>query len=101
MSLQTEAKTITETKLKRPPEFRVIYLNDDVTTVDFVVASLGEVFGYDEDVANHIASDVHNQGSAIVAVLPFELAEQKGSEVIVMARMEGYPLQVRVEPESD
>ncbi len=41
--------------------------------------------------------EIHQQGSSIVAVLPFELAEQKGLEVTTMARNQGYPLQIRIE----
>ena len=41
--------------------------------------------------------DIHNAGSAVVAVLPYEIAEQKGIEVTVSARSRGYPLQVKVE----
>jgi ATP-dependent Clp protease adapter protein ClpS len=42
--------------------------------------------------------DVHGSGSAVVAVLPYELAEQKGIEITVSARAEGYPLQIKLEP---
>jgi ATP-dependent Clp protease adapter protein ClpS len=44
--------------------------------------------------------DIHNDGSAVVAVLPYELAEQKGVEVTVLARKEGHPLQIKLEPEA-
>ena len=47
----------------------------------------------------HITENIHNQGSAVVAVLPYEIAEQKGIEVTVSARSQGYPLQVKVESE--
>jgi ATP-dependent Clp protease adapter protein ClpS len=43
--------------------------------------------------------DIHTQGSATVAVLPYEIAEQKGIEVTLNARTNGYPLQVRLEPD--
>ena len=44
--------------------------------------------------------DIHDQGSAVVAVLPYEVAEQKGIEVTVHARSNNYPLQIKLEPET-
>ena len=85
--------------LQEPPLFRVIYLNDDVTSVEFVVSSLIQYFNYNPDTASTITYDIHEKGSAVVAVLPYEIAEQKGIEVTLEARNNGYPLQVKVEPE--
>jgi ATP-dependent Clp protease adaptor protein ClpS len=87
--------------LKEPPLFRVIYLNDDHTSMEFVVNSLVEYFDYNPDTANQITVDIHQQGSAIVAVLPYEIAEQKGIEVTLDARAQGFPLLVKVEAESN
>ncbi len=79
--------------------FKVIYLNDDRTAVEFVVDSLIEYFQYTPDTAQTITMDIHESGSAIVAVLPYEIAEQKGIEITVSARSEGYPLQIKLEPD--
>jgi ATP-dependent Clp protease adaptor protein ClpS len=95
-----EAKTRTVISLKEPPLFKVIYLNDDRTAVEFVVASLIEHFGYTADTAQTITMDIHESGSAVVAILPFEIAEQKGIEITVTARSEGYPLQIKLEPDA-
>lgn len=95
-----EAKTKTSTSLKEPPLFKVIYLNDDRTAVEFVVDSLIEHFEYTPDTAQTITMDIHESGSAVVAVLPFEIAEQKGVEITVSARSEGYPLQIKLEPDA-
>ena len=54
-------------------------------------------FDYTEDTATTITQSIHSDGSAVVAVLPYEIAEQKGIEVTVSARSRGYPLQVKVE----
>jgi ATP-dependent Clp protease adaptor protein ClpS len=86
-------------KIKEPPMFRVIYLNDNQTSMEFVIESLIEHFEYTVDSAERITVDIHNDGSAIVAVLPYEIAEQKGIEVTVSARAQSYPLQVKLEPE--
>jgi len=84
--------------VKEPPMFRVIYLNDDKTAVDFVIASLVDHFAYNALDAEAITLTIHEQGSAVVAILPYEIAEQKGIEVTVSARSEGYPLQIKLEP---
>lgn len=87
-------------QLQEPPLFKIIYLNDDVTSMEFVVNSLVEFFNYNIDTADQLTRDIHDQGSAVVAVLPYEIAEQKGIEVTLSARAQGYPLQVKVESES-
>jgi ATP-dependent Clp protease adapter protein ClpS len=46
-----------------------------------------------------LTKNIHENGSAVVAVLPYEIAEQKGIEVTLEARSQGYPLQVKVEAE--
>ena len=84
-------------KLAEPPLYKVIYMNDDQTTMEFVVRSLIDHFNYNEDTAAHITTSIHDEGSAVVAVLPYEIAEQKGVEVTLDARAEGFPLQVKVE----
>ena len=84
--------------LQEPPLFKVIYINDEVTTMEFVVDSLCEFFSYNPDTASNITTDIHANGSAIVAVLPYEIAEQKGVEVTVLARNNGFPLNVKLEP---
>jgi ATP-dependent Clp protease adaptor protein ClpS len=80
--------------------YRVVYLNDNQTTYEFVVETLMEYFDYNVETAETITKDIHEEGSACVAVLPYEIAEQKGVEVTMLARAQNYPLQIRVEPES-
>jgi len=98
---QTETRTRIKPSeaIKEPPMFRVIYLNDNQTTMEFVVESLIEFFDYTVETAEQITVDIHETGSACVAVLPFEIAEQKGTEVTVHARAQSMPLQIKLEPE--
>lgn len=104
-TMATSPKSDTRQKIKvnhalqEPPLYRIIYINDDVTTMEFVVTSLIEYFNYNPDTASQLTKDIHDNGSAIVAVLPYEIAEQKGIEVTLDARQHGYPLQVKVEAE--
>lgn len=95
----TKQKIKVNNALQEPPLYRIIYINDDVTTMEFVVNSLIEYFNYNPDTASHLTKDIHENGSAVVAVLPYEIAEQKGIEVTLEARQQGYPLQVKVEAE--
>lgn len=85
--------------LKEPSLFKVIYLNDNQTTIEFVISSLVEHFDYNVDTAEQITIDIHEAGSAVVAVLPFEIAEQKGIEITLSARSQSMPLQIKLEPE--
>jgi ATP-dependent Clp protease adaptor protein ClpS len=97
---QTETRTRINEKVAEPPMYRVIYLNDNTTSMDFVIDSLVEHFDYSVDLAKEITFDIHEAGSAVVAVLPYEIAEQKGIEVTLSAREQSYPLQIKLEPES-
>lgn len=98
---ETKSKIKPNLSLKEPPLFKIIYINDDHTSMEFVVGSLIDYFNYNPDTASQITVDIHENGSAVVAVLPYEIAEQKGIEVTLEARAQGYPLQVKVEAESD
>ena len=100
------AKTDTKVKIKpnvalqEPPLWKIIYLNDDVTSMEFVITSLIDYFDYNADTAATITQNIHVDGSAVVAVLPHEIAEQKGMEVTYDARAQGFPLQVKLEAEA-
>lgn len=97
--MHTETKIKPNLAIKEPPLYKIIYVNDNVTTMEFVVSSLIEFFDYSMDTAMVLTQNIHEQGSAAVAVLPLEIAEQKGIEVTLEARSSGYPLQVKVEPD--
>ena len=100
----SQAGAVTKIKvnneLQEPPMFKVIYLNDNQTSMEFVIETLVEFFNYTAQTAIQITEDIHSTGSAVVAVLPYEMAEQKGIEVTVHARTNNYPLQVKLEPEN-
>ncbi len=99
-------KAITKTKptpnleLKEPPMYKVIYINDDVTTMEFVVESLISIFNYSPEEAMLLTTKIHEDGSGTAAVLPYEMAEQKGVEVTQLARNNGFPLNIKLEPDA-
>lgn len=92
-----ETKIKPNLKLAEPPLFKIIYINDNVTTMEFVVSSLIEYFNYNSETATSITENIHVDGSAVVALLPYEIAEQRGIEVTLAARSNGFPLCVKVE----
>ena len=96
----TRTKIAPAVDFKEPPMYRVVYINDNQTTYEFVVDTLMEYFDYTAETAQTITHDIHEVGSACVAVLPYEIAEQKGVEITMLARAQQYPLQIRVEPET-
>lgn len=99
-NVEARTKTKTEVEVKEPPLYKVIYINDNQTSMDFVIDSLVEHFEYTPVTAEKITVDIHESGAAVVAILPYEIAEQKGIEITVSARSEGYPLQIKLEPDA-
>lgn len=99
-----DPKIVTKIKVKEdiaePVRYNVIYINDEVTTQEFVVETLVIIFNYDHMAAEAMTIKVHEDGSAVVATMPFEMAEQKGVEVTLLARNNGFPLVVKLEPEA-
>lgn len=99
MTTSTEVAIKPRLDLAEPPMFKVVYVNDNKTSMQFVIESLVDHFSYVADTAERIANVIHTDGAAVAAVLPFEVAEQKGIEVTLDARKQGYPLQIRIEQE--
>jgi len=79
-------------RLKRPPLFRVVLINDDYTPMEFVVDVLERVFGHDRQGATRVMLEVHTQGKGICGVYTFEIAETKVAQVTGYARQHQHPL---------
>jgi len=79
-------------KLKRPPLYRVVLLNDDYTPMEFVVGVLEQVFGMDNNTATRIMLEVHHQGKGICGVYTYEIAETKVAQVTGLAQQHQHPL---------
>jgi ATP-dependent Clp protease adaptor protein ClpS len=94
-----ENKDKTTNKIKEPSKYKVIVCNDDVTPVEFVVTMLVTVFRHNEKSALELTLSIHNTGSAVAGVYSFEVAEQKSIDSTNLARANGYPLIIKVEPE--
>ena len=87
----------TKLDIEEPGFYKVIFINDDVTPMEFVIELLQKVFRHDLETSQQIMMTVHTEGSAIAGVYSYEIAEQKGVESTVLARNNGFPLQVKVE----
>ena len=96
----TKTREVTKTKIKEPKKFKVIVLNDDHTPMEFVIAMFISIFKHAEDLAKKLTLKIHTEGSAVAGIYCYEIAEQKGIEITISARTEGYPLQIKLEPEA-
>ena len=88
-------------KLKRPPLYRVILLNDDYTPMEFVVQVLEQFFGMNREKATQVMLAVHTKGKGVCGIYPQDIAETKASQVNESARESGHPLLCEVEPSTD
>ena len=98
---QTGGEVLERTRheTKKPELFKVLLLNDDYTTMDFVVEILETVFNKAPAEAYRIMMAVHTQGMGLCGVYPFEVAETKVATVVDLARGQGFPLRATMEPE--
>lgn len=94
-NVQVEEKVIQI--LKEPSKYAVIFMNDDQTPMDFVIKMLIDHFQYNKEQSYSMMNKIHEEGKGVVAVLPFEIAEQKATEVKVDAGQNKFPLEVKIE----
>ena len=86
-----------ELKLKPPPLYRVVLLNDDYTPMEFVVAILQKFFKMDVETATRVMLKVHTEGKGVCGVFPREIAETKAVQVNDYAREAEHPLLCDIE----
>lgn len=94
-----EGRTATKTrsKVERPSMYKVVLLNDDYTTMEFVIEVLQKFFQKSADEATRIMLHVHHKGTGICGIYPREIAETKVAQVIDYSRKHEYPLQCVME----
>jgi ATP-dependent Clp protease adaptor protein ClpS len=90
---QENAVLLEKSKIKPPRLYNVLLLNDDYTTMDFVVQVLQTIFGMDFERANQVMLKVHQEGSAVCGIYPKDLAETKAAQVMALAKQHEHPLQ--------
>ena len=96
---QTQLRERQRTDLKEPRRYKVIIHNDDFTTMEFVVTILVQVFFMDEARAESLMLQVHHAGKAVVGIYSYDIAQTKAKRATDMAREQGFPLRLTVEPE--
>lgn len=88
-----------ERKLAKPRLYKVIFHNDDFTTMEFVVALLMDVFHHTEGSAQAIMLHIHRTGLGVAGIYTHEVAETKVAQVMDLAEKAEFPLQCTMEPE--
>lgn len=86
------------TNIKPPPMFQVVMLNDDFTTMEFVIEVLRHVFRKNEAEAERIMLTIHYQGRGICGVYPKDIASTRVAQVHQLAQQEQHPLKCIIEP---
>ena len=94
---QISQESLTEIFLEEPSLFRVLLLNDDKTTMEFVVFVLVEIFDKTSDEAIKVMLQIHKEGSGVCGIYTYDVAELKANQVVEIARQKGYPLRVEIE----
>ena len=98
-SVEFEQEVEQDQLMKRPNLWRVIFHNDDKTTMEFVIFLLVKVFHKSDQEAVDIMMEVHTEGAAIVGVYTHEIAENKMEICINTADAHNFPLRVTIEEE--
>lgn len=94
-----EVHTMSSTN--EPDNYDVIFLNDDFTTMDFVVEVLKKVFFHNGTVATTIMLTIHKKGSCVVGTYNLDIAQSKQQKAIEMAQKAGFPLRIKLQPHKD
>ena len=79
-------------KLKKPPLYKVILVNDDYTPMEFVVEVLERIFVMDREKATRVMLQVHTQGHGVCGIYTYEIAETKVAQVNSYAQQHQHPL---------
>ena len=96
-TLNTGSGVAEDTSIMPPPESKVIFYNDDFTTMEFVVDVLVSIFNKSHDEAEDLMRNVHENGSSVVGVYTYDIAVSRTNLTIQVARKNGFPLRVEVE----
>ena len=97
MATKGSTKEKTRSRIKEPRQYNVIMINDDFTTMDFVVNILVDIFHKDPVSAEAIMLGVHKNGRAVVVKYPYDLAVTRVNSALARARDAGFPFRMTVE----
>jgi ATP-dependent Clp protease adaptor protein ClpS len=100
MATRSRDGTVLETKkskVKPPPLFKVVLMNDDYTPMEFVVVVLQTFFAMTREKATQVMLKVHREGMGVCGVYPRDIATTKVEQVVAFARKHQHPLQCVME----
>ena len=95
--IEESVSSETDQEVDEPPMYKVMLLNDDYTTMEFVVEVLVYVFQKSSEEAMRIMLNVHRVGIGVCGLYPYEVAETKVNTVEILARENGFPLKCVME----
>ncbi|HIP30330.1 MAG TPA: ATP-dependent Clp protease adaptor ClpS [Sulfurospirillum arcachonense] len=96
---QFEHELSEDIELKKPKMYKVMLLNDDYTSMEFVITTLMNIFHKSEEDAYSITMRIHNNGSGLCGVYTHEIAETKVAQVLSSAKKSKFPLRAVMEEE--
>jgi len=96
---QFEHELSADVELRKPKMYKVLLLNDDFTSMEFVVSTLMNIFHKNEEEAYAIMLRIHNQGSGLCGIYTHEIAETKVAQVLNSAKKSKFPLRAVMEEE--
>ena len=99
MGCQTATNVVTKIKIPKIPKYQVVMINDDVTTMDFVVEILKDIFGKSNEQAVELMLKVHHEGRAVIATYIYDIAKTKQRQAMERARAQGFPFRIDIESE--
>ncbi|MDD2508106.1 MAG: ATP-dependent Clp protease adaptor ClpS [Aliarcobacter skirrowii] len=99
MSNEIEIELNEDLEVEEPKKYNVFLLNDDYSTMDFVIDVLVKVFRKTNSEAETIMLNIHNNGKGLCGVYSFEIASTKVAQVKSLAREKGFPLKAIMEEE--
>ena len=97
MATKDAVKERTDSRIKEPKQYNVIMLNDDFTSMEFVVNVLVDIFHKDQVTAQSLMLNVHKNGQAVVGRYPYDIAVTKVGTALSRAREQGFPFRMKVE----
>jgi len=96
---ERSAQTKKKVKLKRPSRYKVLLINDNYTTMEFVVSVLTNIFGKTPAEATDIMMKVHNEGRGVAGIYAYDIALTKKKKTESEAARNGFPLKCTLEKE--
>lgn len=94
---QSVLQEVRKNRLSQPPMFKVLLLNDDYTTMDFVIVVLQTFFAMSREQATVVMLKIHREGQGLCGVYPRDVAATKVEQVMVFARQQQHPLRCVME----